>query len=221
MNSFRFRTIDAIIILILGEIVGAAFFAIARVQGLDVVVAGLLQPQPEFEISPQTISTVRLAFIPLFFLGVPIAAFVSLLAAFFVGRRFPVLPQVSKFIAVGVSNTAIDWGVLNLLLAPVATSLFGISSLSQLSQLYRAIFRGVSFLFATLNSYFWNKTWTFQSKEKKIGKEATQFYFFTAIGLLINVAAFSLFQKLAPDSKFWVGILAPGFATIISAIWDF
>ena len=190
MNSFRFRTIDAIIILILGEIVGAAFFAIARVQGLDVVVAGLLQPQPEFEISPQTISTVRLAFIPLFFLGVPIAAFVSLLAAFFVGRRFPVIPQVSKFIAVGVSNTAIDWGILNLLLAPVAASLFGITSLAQLSQLHRAVFKGISFLFATLNSYIWNKTWTFKSKEKKLGKEAIQFYLFTAIGLLINVAAF-------------------------------
>jgi len=110
-----------------------------------------------------------------------------------------------------VSNTMIDWGVLNLLLVPL-----GLGTASYVGG------KGLSFAVATLNSYFWNKTWTFQKKGLKgAGKEAAQFYLLTAVGLAINVGAATFFKEIGPDTKFWAGILAPGFATLISAVWNF
>jgi len=196
MNSFRFRTIDAIIILILGEIVGAAFFAIARVQE---------------ETIGAFIATIPVPPALLFFVGVPVGALAALWAAYKVSGKLPFLPQIAKFVAVGVSNTAIDWGLLNLLLAPLGlgTTTF-------------ALAKGFSFAVATLNSFFWNKYWTFEKKQTAgAGREAALFYLFTAVGLGINVGAATLFKVLGPDTKFWAGILAPGFATLISAVWNF
>lgn len=202
---------DIVNILVLGEIVGASFFAIFRVQCAD----------PEFQFFvcglPQAVAA------PLFFLGVPLAALGSLVGAWFLSKKMPSFFQVGKFIAVGVSNTAIDWGILNLLVFPLAFTVLGVTDVKNIPQLYRVTMKGVSFTIATLNSFFWNKTWTFQHRSTAgIGREAAQFYFFTAIGLSINVGAFWAFQKLGPqDNRFWVGVLAPGFATILSAIWDF
>ncbi|NIT12920.1 MAG: hypothetical protein GTN99_01340, partial [Candidatus Dadabacteria bacterium] len=64
--------------------------------------------------------------------------------------------QFGKFIAVGQSNAAIDIGVLNLLI--IITSID--------SGIYFSIFKGVSFTLAVINSFLWNKFWSFDSKEK-------------------------------------------------------
>lgn len=205
------RRADVVRIFILGEIVGASFFAIFQVQcedpGFRFFVCGLSSPYARV----------------LFFAGVPCAAFLALVAASLLARRIPPLLQVAKFISVGVSNTAIDWGILNLLIAPVAASLFGITDIRNLPQLHRVAMKGLSFAAATLNSYFWNKTWTFERRgTAHIGKEAAQFYLFTLVGLAINMSAFWVFQSLGPkESRFWIGVLAPGFATLLSAAWDF
>ena len=59
-----------------------------------------------------------------------------------------------KFSAVGVVNFLIDFSVLNLL--SFAT---GINK-----GIFAALFSAVSFLIANLNSYFWNKKWTFKDR---------------------------------------------------------
>lgn len=190
---------DIISILVLGEIVGASFFAIFNAQCAD----------PAFHFFVCDLSqSVAQAF---FFFGVPLVALFALLAAWVIALRVPVMLQIAKFLAVGVSNTSIDWGILNLLLIPLGLS----------TGLY-ALGKGISFGIATLNSFFWNKFWTFKHQDTKgLGRQMMLFYGLTAIGLGINVGAATLFKELGPDTRFWAGILAPGFATLISAVWDF
>lgn len=192
----KLRLSDVLSILVLGEIVGAAFFAILHVQEETLGVIVALVPVPPALI---------------FLVGIPFAAIIALWVAFKLSPKLPFLPQIAKFIAVGVSNTAIDWGILNLLLVPLglATGLYALS-------------KAISFAIATLNSFFWNKFWTFQEKEaKQTGREVVLFYLFTAVGLAINVAVATFLKIVGPDTKFWAGILAPGFATLISAVWNF
>lgn len=199
MNAIRFSKQDGVSILVLGEVVGAFFFVIFRVQ--------CAEPDFGFFVCdiPQKI------LVPLFFVGIPIAAFAALFIASVIAQRLPALRQISKFLAVGVANTAVDWGILNLLLAP-----FGLTNAAF------ALSKGISFGIATLHSFSWNKFWTFEKRELKgFGQEALQFYIVTAVGLAINVGAATLFKVLGPETKFWAGILAPGLATVFSAVWNF
>jgi putative flippase GtrA len=86
--------------------------------------------------------------------------------------------QVAKFIVVGGSNTIVDLGILNLL---ILFSGFA-------AGIPFVIFKGISFLLAVSNSYFWNKRWTFASNKEVFW----QFLAVSAIGLMLNVAAASL-----------------------------
>jgi putative flippase GtrA len=64
------------------------------------------------------------------------------------GKRF------SKFSIVGLSNAAIDIGVLNLFLWLEPTR--------EVTQL--VIYNGVALVLANLNSYLWNTMWTFRGR---------------------------------------------------------
>jgi len=104
----------------------------------------------------------------------PIAAFVALYIVYFIGKRIPVAFQFGKFASVGLANTAVDFGVLNLLMlfSGVAGGIF------------YSVFKGISFIVATIHSYIWNKFWTFKKKEtEKIGGEFFQFLIVSVIGL--------------------------------------
>jgi len=80
-----------------------------------------------------------------------------------------------KFSAVGVVNFLIDLSILNLL--SFAT---GINR-----GIFAAFFSAVSFLIANLNSYFWNKKWTF----KKDGGNSSYkpFLAISILGVAVNV----------------------------------
>ncbi len=107
----------------------------------------------------------------------------ALTVAYFLGKLWSVLYQFAKFGAVGTLNSFIDFGVLNLLIA-----LTGIST-----GFGYVAFKGVSFLAATTNSFFWNKGWTFGSKETvQVGK-AAKFYLIAVVGWGLDVVAASAF----------------------------
>lgn len=82
----------------------------------------------------------------------PILAAAGMFVAYWLAKRIKVFYQLAKFVLVGGLNTFVDWGILNLLMF-----LTGIAA----GSLY-SVFKGVSFLVATTNSYFWNKFWTFR-----------------------------------------------------------
>ncbi|MCP6719925.1 MAG: GtrA family protein [Patescibacteria group bacterium] len=147
--------------------------------------------------------------------GFTVLAPIALLILKFLSRFWAVLYQFGKFAAVGALNTVIDLGVLNFLI--LLTGVY--------AGIYFSVFKAISFLAATVNSYFWNKFWTFQSKIPVKLKEFSRFIFFTIIGLLINVSIASfIVTVLGPvfevDPRLWVNIGAL-IATVISLLWNF
>ncbi len=109
----------------------------------------------------------------------PPASLLGMIIASIIGKKFLSIYQFAKFILVGALNTFIDLGILNLLM--------GLTLIT--SGVYYAVFKSLSFLFAAVNSYFWNKHWTFEKKENLFSSgEFTKFFIVTLVGFLINVA---------------------------------
>jgi hypothetical protein len=100
---------------------------------------------------------VRLGVFVAFTVLAPLALFVFSL----VGKFVPTLYQFGKFVSVGVLNTFVDVGVLNLQML-----VFGTPG----TWLY-PVMKGISFLAATTNSFLWNKFWTFDSRGPANSKE--------------------------------------------------
>jgi len=121
---------------------------------------------------------------------------VSLLEA-----KMPVIFQAGKSFLVGILNTFIDFAILTVLMYR-----FNIFS----GGLY-VLFKGISFTGATINSYFWNKFWTFEKREtEKLLRETSQFYLITIGGLLIHLGVASLI----------VNIIGPQFG-LSEAVWAY
>jgi len=124
--------------------------------------------------------------------------------------------QFFKFTLVGSLNTFIDFGVLNFLMF-IFQITFGWGY---------SIFKAISFSVAVINSYFWNKFWTFQKTETKAGgKEFSKFYLVTLIGFLINVGIASfIVNVIGPQFGFskviWANIGA-FIAVLCAFIWNF
>lgn len=119
--------------------------------------------------------------------------------------------QFAKFFLVGLLNTLIDLGSLNLLIL-----VSGIGS-----GLWYSAFKGASFLIATANSYYWNKRWTFKSNQKKFGK----FLVISAVGFVINVGVASfLVNLIGPQAnltiKVWANVGAIT-GSLIGLMWNF
>lgn len=99
------------------------------------------------------------------------------------------IPQINKklilrlirFSFVGVFNTLLDLGILNLLIY-----LFNVES-----PLAFSICKGVSFALAIINSYFMNKYFTFAKKEKS-KREFYLFVIISIISLFINMVISSI-----------------------------
>jgi len=149
------------------------------------------------------------------FLVFLILAPLALAVAYFLSKILPVLYQFAKFGAVGALNSFIDFGILNLLIF-----LFSIGS-----GLWFSIFKAISFLCATTNSYFWNKYWTFESSNKPKVSEAAKFYTIAIIGGFLNVSVASLIFSGINRPEYipvnlWANVAALG--GILSAfIWNF
>lgn len=135
---------------------------------------------------------------------------------YFFASKWPTAMQFGKFIAVGQSNAAIDIGILNLLIL--------ITDID--SGLYYSLFKATSFIFAVVNSFMWNKFWSFDSKEKDgMGRQFVIFIAVSLVGLVINVSVASfVVNYIGPQwgisTKLWanVGVLS---STIFNIIWDF
>ena len=146
------------------------------------------------------------------FAGLPIIFTIGLAFTGFISKKIPLLWQFAKFAQVGVLNTAIDFGILNLLIFVT-----GITSGLSIIPL-----NAISFSIAIINSFFWNEKWVFKTK-----KEANfiTFVVVTLIGLAINSGIVYAITTFVPPTfvdsqKLWVN-LAKVLATGISLIWNF
>lgn len=134
-----------------------------------------------------------------------------------IGKRILIIFQAAKFFLVGTLNTFIDIGVLNLLIWFTEIGKGPIYSL----------FKTISFLVATTNSYFWNKFWTFEKKRgKTTPREFLKFLIFAAIGLGINVGVASLVVNIIGpqfglNERIWSGAVGPVIAAFFAFVWNF
>ncbi len=83
---------------------------------------------------------------------VPILWILGVNLGYFLGKWLRFFNQFGKFSAIGFTNAAVDFGVLNLLIANTGISSGG----------WYTIFKAISFMSAVIPSYFWNKYWAFR-----------------------------------------------------------
>lgn len=112
----------------------------------------------------------------------PLFCLTCLFIAHLLSQKIKIFWQLAKFVLVGVLNTVIDLGILGFLMW-----YFNITG-----GLIYSVFKAISFVTATTNSYFWNKFWTFEKKKgKETDKEVLQFFIVSSIGFAINVGTAS------------------------------
>ncbi len=106
---------------------------------------------------------------------------------YFLGRWFNFFNQFGKFAAIGFTNAAVDFGILNLL----------IFYFSVAAGVWFSVFKGVSFIISAFHSYFWNKYWTFEAGQSGVtGQEFFKFFIISVIATLVNVIAASIVVNL-------------------------
>jgi len=193
----NFKKSDIIASLIIAE--ADALLLLFILKTIDVELPSILDP--------------FLRFLPLI---LPFLALVYIFVGSFFKEKLSTIFQLFKFTLTGSLNTFIDFAVLNLLMNAFLIT----------SGWYFSFFKIISFSCAAVNSYFWNKFWTFKKKETKVGtKEFSQFYLITGISLLLNVGIASLIvnvigAQFGLSETLWANVGA--FIGVLGAfIWNF
>ena len=133
---------------------------------------------------------------------VPILWVVGVNLGYFLGRYVGFFSQFGKFAAIGFTNAAVDFGVLNYLI-----SLSGITGGG-----YYSIFKTTSFLVALINSYLLNKYWAFEAgRSSGGGIEFVKFASVAVVALLVNVGVASyIVNSVSPmfgfTSEVWANV---------------
>jgi putative flippase GtrA len=128
----------------------------------------------------------------------------ALLVASLVADRIPSLFEFSKFSVVGVLNSGVDFGVLNSLIL-----LTGLASGGAF-----LAFKSISVTLGVINSYLWNKYWTFQTDVSESGaarRELIAFMLVTLAAVAVNVAGADVIVNVigAPrgiSGKVWANV---------------
>lgn len=151
-----------------------------------------------------------------FFFGFSAFAAFGIFVGMLLSRITVTFFQLAKFGCVGAANFAIDLGVLNLL----------IFTTGETSGIIVDLFKAASFSVAVVNSYFWNKYWSFGDKNtKNPEKEFSQFFFVSIAGVCINVGIASFFTNFVGPQGGISATAWPNVGAIIAAIavlsWNF
>ncbi len=113
---------------------------------------------------------------------VPILWILGVNLGYFLGQWFTFFNQFGKFAAIGFTNAAVDFGILNLLIFYSGAS----------AGILFSVFKGISFFIAAIHSYFWNKYWAFEAGRSGVsGQEFFKFFGVTIVAVLVNVAVAS------------------------------
>lgn len=131
-------------------------------------------------------------------------------------RIKPIFSQLAKFATVGILNTSIDFGILNLLsIATGITKGFVIGGVNV---------PGVAL--AITNAYFWNKFWVFSAKDNKGAlHDFPKFILVSGSGILLNSGiVIFITSYTGPGFGLEEGIalnVAKVIATPLSMTWNF
>lgn len=170
----------------------------------------LIQPILANNISAEHLTlTLRIGIFLFFVVFAPFALYIARSLSRFAAGLY----QFAQFAAVGTLNSFIDIGIFNLETFFYGSSLIGNGPF--------ATFKAISFLFATTNSFLWNKYWTFGAQAKPQASEVTKFYAVALVGWALNVGVATLVKSAGPASHLWVNIVAPLGGVAASFLWDF
>ncbi|MGA2667103.1 MAG: GtrA family protein [Patescibacteria group bacterium] len=111
--------------------------------------------------------------------------------------------QFVKFGVVGVSSTVIDWGIYLLL--------------TRFTLIFYLIAKVVSFAVSVINSYIWNRRWTFRSYDPNKLHQFSKFMVVALVGLGLN----TLIMYLVVSWFHWRDIIGLALATLIVLFWNF
>ncbi|MBC7294538.1 MAG: GtrA family protein [Thermoleophilia bacterium] len=116
--------------------------------------------------------------------------------------------QAVRFVTVGVLNTGVDLGAFYLL-----GSIPGMPDIAA---------KAVSYILGIINSFVWNKYWTFGAGRSAKGKrEFAVFFAVNTPPLLVNVVAFTLLGLWVGQGTFWVRMSKAFAAAVVSVAWNF
>jgi len=145
------------------------------------------------------------------FIIVPFLCTFAIYFAHKIGKNRLTVRQFSKYALVGFSNLTIDFGILNILIYLTDRD----------KGIYFTVFKAISVSFALINSYLWNRFWSFENRDvSKAGKQFITFVSVALVGLLINVALASFIVNSihvdSVSSRIWanIGAIISGFAVI-------
>lgn len=136
---------------------------------------------------------------------VPVLWILGVNLGYFLGQWLKFFNQFGKFAAVGFTNAAVYFGILNLLIA-----------FSDINKgVWYSVFVAASFIIGAVHSYFWNKFWVFSASggdSDKITSEEFGKFLTVSVGAgLVNVGIASVLVNfmnplfgLTPDQ--WANI---------------
>ncbi len=175
---------------------------------------------------PDLFARIYLIIIPFFLIGTPL----GLLVANILSKKIAVIWQIAKFGVTGILNALVDLGILTVL-TWLFRSKFNIDSEGIIFNIlpfltFYSAYKAFSFIIANINSYYWNKHWTF--KKDGEGEEKSnfvQFFIVSLVGFVINVVAASITFKLVNDataiSADQAGLLGAIAGSILGLAWNF
>jgi putative flippase GtrA len=108
--------------------------------------------------------------------------------------------QFLRFCTVGGLNTCVDLLAFNLLIWIFPTQDSGLL----------VIFNSLAYLIGAVNSFCWNKIWTFRQRSEASNDQIVRFALVTSLGIICNDAflwlATSIFASLSLTSILWVNV---------------
>jgi putative flippase GtrA len=160
--------------------------------------------------------------IPFFLIGTP--AWLAIVKI--ISHKVAIIWEIGKFVVIGALNTLVDWGALTLLILffrkyiniePTYIIISGITCYS--------LCKSTSFIMAMINSYCWNKYWTFEETNlERTKNDFFQFLVASIIGLGINVGGsayvFSYIRPISFNIDQWA-LIGAGLGTLLALTWNF
>ena len=111
-----------------------------------------------------------------------------------------IVVQFLRFCAVGGLNTFVDVCAFNLLLWVFPTQDSGLL----------VIYNSLAYLIGAVNSYCWNKLWTFRQRSETTNDQIVRFALITSLGIICNDAflwlATNILTSLSLTSILWVNV---------------
>lgn len=133
---------------------------------------------------------------------VPVLWIIGVNLGYFLGKFMPFFNQFGRFVAVGFTNVAVDFGVLNLEIGQTGIE----------GGWHYSLFKSISFIAGVTNSYFLNKYWVFEAGSSGGGRsEALKFLGVNLVAIIFNVGVASFVVNFVHpfggiDAKTWANI---------------